>query len=403
MRSGKILSITLLACASGLLLGFAFTTLEQRRAEAQSIGFQDPLNPSVGFSLNGAQREVIVAAQSTVGVGGSFVSDVYEAVSPAVVHITNRSVINNWPFGTFESEKSGSGVIVKEDGYILTNNHLVAGAQEIYVVLYDGREFSAEVIGADPGTDLALIKIDSPDKLPVAILGDSSKLKVGEWVVAIGNPRGLDWTVTVGVVSALGREIVSATGQTIRGLIQTDASINPGNSGGPLLNAAGQVIGINDAIVSSSGGSEGIGLAIPINTAKDVLDDLVKHGRVIRPWLGIIVEKVVTPRLARQYNLPVDYGVWVKNVYDKSPASRAVILPYIRDRARRHIRFDIIVAVDDQRIDGERTLLDIIREHEPGDTVDVELYRIVDGEYEVLRLQADLTPLPAQAPLWGVI
>jgi S1-C subfamily serine protease len=270
-------------------------------------------------------------------------------------------------------------------------------------VLNDGREFNAKVIGSDPGTDLALLKIDADGNLPSAPLGDSSKAEVGEWVVAIGNPRGLDWTVTCGVVSALGREGVSQTGQTMRGLIQTDASINPGNSGGPLLNAQGQVIGINELIVSSSGGSEGIGLAIPINTAKEVLEDLIKNGRVIRAWLGVSVYKEVNPPLAKRLNLPVDYGVIIANVYSDSPAAHGNIEPAESNFHTGDFKYDVLTTVNGERIEGERQLLDMIRGMQPGDVATIGLYQIVNGKFTAVDTKVTLDALPAEAPLMGVI
>jgi serine protease Do len=190
----------------------------------------------------------------------------------------------------------GSGVIVSPDGYILTNNHVVGGADEIHVILMDKREFTAKVIGKDAKTDLALIKINTKDPLPSAQLGDSAKAQVGDWVIAIGNPFGFSLTVTAGIVSAKGRIL----GGSYDNFIQTDASINPGNSGGPLFNSEGQVIGINTAIYSSTGANNGIGFAIPIDLARNVMDQLKQHGRVIRGWLGVEIQQV-TPDLAQSW------------------------------------------------------------------------------------------------------
>jgi len=407
MHSLRITTIAVLSCLIGLVLGFGLTAMQSRKANAH-LQLSKPREPVTSQTqLATSTAAPAVSAANSVGVGGSFVTDVYNSVSPAVVHITNRYsevMFDFWgPPQRVESEATGSGVIVDAGGYILTNYHVIEDNNEIVVVLNDGREYIAEEVGADPGTDLALLKIDAEGTLPVAALGDSSSINVGEWVVAIGNPRGLDWTVTVGVISALGREFVSPkTGQTVRDLIQTDASINPGNSGGPLLNARGEVIGINEVIVSSSGGSEGIGLAIPINTAKQVLDDLVRHGRVIRPWLGIEA-KEINAMIARKHNLPVDYGVVPLVVYQDSPAVKAGLIPYNSNPRTRQFSYDILVSVDDERLDGERTLLDIIRNHQPKDSISIELYRIENGEYEVRNLTVMLDELPPQAPLMGVI
>jgi len=395
--------LALLTLALGLLLGFGYTTLAHRLGSGAGLGLFAGGAEAQDQGSGTASRPVEAAANETVGVGGNFVTQVYKKVSPSVVHITSSLEYVDFFFGAQKAESTGSGVIVDERGYILTNFHVVQGAQTLSVVTTDGRQYTAKVIGADPGTDLALVKIEAQGKLPVAKLGDSSKVDVGEWVVAIGNPRGLDWTVTAGVVSALGRQLVSqATGQTMRGMIQTDAAINPGNSGGPLLNAVGEVIGINDAIVSSSGGSEGIGLAIPINTAKEVLDDLVKYGRVIRPWLGVEVLREVGPALARRYSLPVDYGLVAGQVYDGSPASAAGLIPPVTYGNGRY-QYDILTAIDGTNLNSERQLLDTVRGHKPGDKVTLELYHITNGQYEVKKVLVKLEELPKGAPSMGVI
>ncbi len=212
----------------------------------------------------------------------------------------------------------GSGVIVSADGYMLTNNHVVQGAQEIQIVLYDGRSTGASVIGSDAETDLAVLKIDAAN-LPSIAIADKAQINVGDVVLAIGNPFGLGRTVTMGIVSALGR---SRTSSTYEDFIQTDAAINPGNSGGALVNANGELIGINSDILSPSGGSIGIGFAIPVGTAKAVLDQIVAHGRVIRGWLGAEYADIAALRSAG-----VPRGVAVIGVYDKGPAALAGLKP----------------------------------------------------------------------------
>lgn len=400
MKGMKAIIIALLCALAGLLFGFAGTSVLYRldpHAYASAA--------SGGKNVNAVlDRDLHDAAQvSQQGVGGNFVTEVYKKVSPAVVHITNSTEYMSF-FGPRTAEATGSGVIVDERGYILTNNHVVQNAQNLLVVLNDGQQFTPKVIGADPGTDLALIKIDAKSKLPYAKLGDSSKIEVGQWVVAIGNPRGLDWTVTAGVISALNRQIVSkSNGQTISGLIQTDAAINPGNSGGPLLNAQGEVIGINDAIVSSGGGSEGIGLAVPINTAKDVLDDLIKHGRVVRAWLGVEIIKEVTPEVARFYSFPVDYGVIPGRVFTPSPAASAGVIPPMQNDSTGQVQYDILTAIDSEKIDDMQELLDIIRNHKSGEKVTLEVYRITDGKFKVQKLAVTLQALPESAPSMGII
>ena len=220
-----------------------------------------------------------------------------------------------------ERRSLGSGVIVDKRGYILTNNHVIEQADEIEVRLSDKRKFTAKVIGKDSKTDLAVIKIDAPDDLPVAKLGDSTKIRIGEWAIAIGNPFGLDQTVTVGVISAVGRSEVGIT--TYEDFIQTDASINPGNSGGPLLNLNGEVIGINTAIVATG---QGIGFAIPISMAKEIKDRLIAQGKVVRGWLGVGIQEL-TEELAAQFGVKPEDGVLVGNVMKDSPAERGGMKP----------------------------------------------------------------------------
>jgi serine protease Do len=215
-----------------------------------------------------------------------------------------------------ERHSLGSGVIVDKRGYILTNNHVIERADEIEVRLSDKRKFKATVVGKDPKTDLAVIKVDATENLPVVKLGDSGKIRIAEWVMAIGNPFGLDQTVTVGVVSAVGRSDVGIT--MYEDFIQTDASINPGNSGGPLVNMSGEVVGINTAIVATG---QGIGFAIPINMAREVTDRLIAQGRVVRGWLGIGIQEL-TDELAAQFGVKADDGVLVGNVMKDSPAEK---------------------------------------------------------------------------------
>jgi serine protease Do len=218
----------------------------------------------------------------------------------------------------FRQRSLGSGFVIDADGYILTNNHVIMNAEEIMVKLSDGRTFEAKVIGKDPKTDVALIKIDPDARLTAVSLGDSNKLQVGEWVLAIGNPFGLDRTVTAGIVSAKSRIIGSGPYDDF---IQTDASINPGNSGGPLINMQGEVVGVNTVIFSRSGGNIGIGFAIPINLIRDLLPELKSKGKVVRGWLGVTIQKL-TPALAESLALDSARGALVADVAPNSPAAR---------------------------------------------------------------------------------
>lgn len=253
----------------------------------------------------------------------------------------------------------GSGVIVSPDGYILTNNHVVGGAEEIHVTLMDKREFTAKVIGKDPKTDLALIKIDTKDQLPAAVLGDSDGTEVGDWVIAIGNPFGFSLTVTAGIVSAKGRIL----GGNYDDFLQTDASINPGNSGGPLFNTSGQVIGINTAIYSRTGANNGIGFAIPIDMARNVMEQLKAHGRVVRGWLGVEIQEV-TEDLAQSFGLPKAEGALVANADKDGPAAKAGIE-----------RGDIIVKFNNKTVHDEHELPELVAETPVNASVPVEVLR----------------------------
>jgi len=315
-------------------------------------------------------------------VPGSF-SELAKEASPSVVNISAVKIIKGGeimpsPFGENDPFKDffdrffrdqvpkdyrqkglGTGFIIDKDGYIFTNNHVVEKAEEIKVTLSDKREFDAKVIGRDPKTDLALIKIDdAKDLVPVA-LGDSDKLEVGDWVVAIGNPFGLGNTVTAGIVSAKYRKIGAGAYDNY---IQTDASINPGNSGGPLLNTKGEVIGINTAIFSQSGGSIGIGFAIPINMAKDLLPQL-KKGKVVRGWLGVMIQEI-SPELKDKLDLKDEKGALVADVTKGGPAEKAGMK-----------RGDVIVSFDGKEIRSSKELPYIVSSTPVGKTVSVEVMR----------------------------
>jgi serine protease Do len=259
----------------------------------------------------------------------------------------------------FKQHGLGSGVIVSADGYILTNNHVVGNAEEIHVTLQDKREFTAKVIGKDAKTDLGLIKIDTKDALPVAPLGDSNSTDVGDWVIAIGNPFNVGMTVTAGIVSAKGRIL----GGDYDDFIQTDASINPGNSGGPLINTRGEVIGINTAIYSRTGANNGIGFAIPIDMARNVMDQLKAHGRVIRGWLGVEIQEV-TPDLAQSFGLPKPEGALVASADKDGPAGKAGIE-----------RGDIVLSFNGHPIDDEHELPALVAQTPINKAVPVEVVR----------------------------
>jgi len=322
-------------------------------------------------------------------LGQAFV-DVAKKVQPAVVNITTEKTVTMRPWDRFgedffrgspfedffrgfgsprEREKEyrhkqrsgGSGVIVDKEGYILTNNHVVEGVDKVKVRLNDGREFTATVKGQDTRTDLAVLHIKAKD-LPVANLGDSDKLEVGEWAIAIGSPFGLEHTVTVGVISAKGRSGLG-TG-TYEDFIQTDASINPGNSGGPLINIDGEVIGINAMIIQPG---TGIGFAIPINMAKQILDDLIKHGKVVRPWLGISAQDL-TPEMMEHFKVKEKEGVLVGQVYpgtgaEKGGLSSGDIIKSVDDKAIKNVN-ELVKEIQKKKV-GQKIKLSIIRDGKP--------------------------------------
>jgi len=277
------------------------------------------------------------------------------------------------PEGGEHKEKSlGSGFILSGDGFILTNNHVVEGADKIKVLLSDGRELDGKVIGKDPKIDIALIKVETSDRLPSAARGDSDALEVGEWVMAIGNPFGLDHTVTVGVISAKGRYIGAGPYDDF---IQTDASINPGNSGGPLINTRGEVVGINSAIVAQA---QGIGFAIPINMVNEILPQLKEKGRVIRGWLGVYVQKV-TQELAESFGLEESRGALIGQVVEDGPAGKAGIK-----------KGDIILKFGDKEIKDMQELPRLVAITPVGKEVPLEVFR--DGKKMTFKVKVGELP-----------
>jgi len=278
----------------------------------------------------------------------------------------------NMPQKEYEKQSLGSGFIISKDGFILTNNHVVENADEIIVRLSNEREFNAEIVGTDPKTDVALIKIKDHDDLPVVNLGNSDDMEVGEWVIAIGNPFGVGQTVTAGIVSAKGRAIGAGPYDDF---IQTDASINPGNSGGPLFNMNGEVVGINSAIYSTSGGSVGIGFAIPINLVKGFLPELKEEGKVTRGWLGVMIQSL-TPELAESFGLPSDDGALVSNVIENSPAEKGGIK-----------QGDVIIEFNGEKIGKVKELPTVVASTPPGENVNVKVVR--EGKELSLAVKID--------------
>ena len=304
--------------------------------------------------------------------------NVYDSTNRGVVHITTRSARTS-AFLLFETptKGAGSGSVLDREGHILTNNHVVRGAREIYVRLYNGEEYPAGVVGSDDLNDLAVIKIEAPeDFLHPISMGDSAQLRVGQKIHAIGNPFGLERTYTVGIVSSLNRQLPTADRRTMKSIVQIDAAINPGNSGGPLLNNQGEMVGVNVAIASKVGESSGVGFAIPVNTAKRVIPQLIENGRVIRPDIGI----------TRVYK--TEEGLLIATVAPEGPADQAGLQgfklvktrtqrgPFVYEQTRvDQSQADLIVAVDGQAVSSVDQFMTIVETRQPGDEVVVTVIR----------------------------
>ena len=323
-------------------------------------------------------------------------AEIVEAVRPTVVNISTKRTIkvqeNASPlledpffrqfFGdrlrTPKERKTaslGSGVIVASDGYILTSNHVIQGAEEIKVTLYDKREYKGKIVAGDAMTDIGVIKIEA-DHLAAIKWGDSGKLRVGENVFAIGSPYGLSQTVTMGIVSAVGRANVGIA--DYEDFIQSDAAINPGNSGGAMVNVRGELVGINTAIFSTSGGYQGIGFAVPTNMAKSVMDSLISKGKVIRGWLGVTIQSL-TPELVKQLDLKEEKGVLVGDVVEGSPAETAGLL-----------RGDVIISFDGRKIEDPNQLRNMVANIEPGK--DVETHIVRENKTEIKKVTIGEVP-----------
>jgi putative serine protease PepD len=326
-----------------------------------------------------ARIEPAVIADPSVATDEQNNIEVYRAVSPGVVNITSKSFTESW-YGVHPQEGTGSGSIIDDQGHILTNFHVVRGASQLDVQI-ENEKYPARLIGTDPDNDLAIIKVNPPrNRLTVVKLGSSEGLQVGQKVLAIGNPFGLQRTLTTGIISGLERPLRDPSSRrTIEGAIQTDASINPGNSGGPLLNTRGELIGINTAIYSPSGGSVGIGFAVPVDTAKKIIPDLIAKGYVAHPWLGVSTMPL-NRRIAGAFDLSVDEGIIIGKVYGGSGAATAGL----RGAQARETIYggivlerlgDVIVSIDGQRVKNTDDLQRALKGKEPGQTVQVEVLR----------------------------
>ncbi|MFN0084398.1 MAG: S1C family serine protease [Blastocatellia bacterium] len=316
---------------------------------------------------------------------------VYDAASPGVVNITTIVLVQDF-FSVYPAKGgTGSGSVLDKEGRILTNYHVIQEAEKLDVTLSNKKTYQANVLGVDPDNDLAVIKIEAPaaELTPIS-LGDSSKLFVGQKVLAIGNPFGFDRTLTTGIVSGLERPLRSEiTGRLIQGVVQTDAAINPGNSGGPLLNSQGQIIGINTLIYSPSGGSVGIGFAVPVKTAKRVIDDILQYGRVRKPSIGIETLPLsrFDPRLIKALELPVSEGLMIVRVVPGSAAQRAGLQNAREVQVGRYLvpLGDVITRVDGRAIAGQDDLDQILGNKNIGDRIQVEIVR--DGRRMTIPIQ----------------
>src|SRR5579859_4257935 len=301
---------------------------------------------------------------------------VYRKNIPSVVNVTSRAMAFDFFYGLVPQEGQGSGFVIDRDGHILTNYHVIADARQVEVTMHNRKKYKATVVGTDQAHDLAVIQIKASDLVP-AVLGDSRNLQVGQKVYAIGNPFGLSGTMTRGIVSSI-RPVKEPNGAMIDEAIQTDAAINPGNSGGPLMNWHGEVIGINTMILSNVGQNAGIGFAIPINTAKAVLNDLVTLGRVRRPALGVRTIPI-SPELADEIGLPADYGLLIVQVTPGGSAEQAGLRGGTERAYLGNIPImlggDLIVAIDGEKVQDEQDLSQMMNNHRAGDTVKVTIYR----------------------------
>jgi serine protease DegS len=387
MAFRKSLSFLLRAVTTGLALAFLYILVVQPR-----------LLHGVGNIVEVRETPAPAAAAESGAMSGPVsYADAVGRAMPAVVNIQTAKVITrrvhpllNDPIfqhffgnrlsGTKKEIQTslGSGVIISSQGYILTNNHVISGADEIQVLLGDGRSVRATVVGVDAETDLAILRI-TLDKLPTIVIGDSKTLRVGDIAMAIGNPYGVGQTVTLGIISATGRDHLGIN--TYEDFIQTDAAINPGNSGGALINARGELIGINSAIYSRSGGSQGIGFAIPVNMAKGVMKQIIEHGHVVRGWLGIEAQDL-TAELAQALNLDSTRGVLISGVLRGGPADTAGIQPG-----------DVVLAIDDQPVKESQQAMRLISEQSPDTLVRLKGSR----QGKPFTLQAKVSQRPAAA------
>lgn len=372
-----------------VLLGIGFGFIDMPGPaddEAPQLAGGEAIDDAEPFELDTGPADTRSAMP--VATNGTYTEEeqqnirVYESRNPGVVNITTETVGYNWFLEPVPQEgNTGSGSIIDRRGYVLTNNHVVEEAFKVFVTLADGTRLEGEVVGSDPENDLAVVQFDPEGRdLTTIPLGRSSDLRVGQKVIAIGNPFGLDRTLTTGIVSGLGRPIRTRNDLVIRDMIQTDASINPGNSGGPLLNSQGEMIGINTMIYSPSGGSIGIGFAVPVDTARRVVPDLIEFGQVRRGWIDIVPRQLF-PQLVEYADLPVERGILVSEVVAGGNAAAAGLRGGSESRAVRYgstiiyLGGDIITEVDGTEVQSLANLYEALEDNKPGEEVDVTYVR----------------------------
>lgn len=407
MRKTFIVAVLLISIAGAFLLwnNITLNNQESRQSEPQtSKNITQPLyrststeptqTSSISFKQPSSSSTTVIVPQEELVV------EVYQRVSPSVVNITSTVITEDFFFRPVPQQGTGSGFVIDQQGHILTNYHVVEGATSIEVTFSDDTVVPATVVGTDPSVDLAVIKVNVPtEKLMPVSLGDSEALKPGQLAIAIGNPFGLERTITTGVISAINRSLEAENGRPIWGIIQTDAAVNPGNSGGPLLNSQGRVIGVNTAIIGPSGGSVGVGFAVPVNTVKRVVPSLIQQGRFPHPWLGIGGD-ALTPGLARRFqqsgiNLGAERGILITQVLASGPAGRAGMRGGTRavvvGNRRYAIGGDIITAINGTPIKTMEEMIGYLDNHVTvGQAIEATVIR--DGQQINLHVQVGERP-----------
>jgi serine protease Do len=378
--------IVLLVIALGALLGSIILpqyaglhpVFSAQQAQPAPQAAAPPVAPPAALAPHATAPQPATAGPVRVLPEESVVINVVKQVRPSVVNINTESQVQTM-FGVFPQQGAGSGVIVRPDGYILTNNHVVQGATTIKVTLIGGKVLTGRIIGRDPLADLAIIKVDTKDPLPSARLGASGSLQVGQLAIAIGNPFGLGSTVTTGVVSALNRNI-ELPNLVVENLIQTSAAINPGNSGGALVDSSGAVVGVNTAIIPNA---QGIGFAIPSDVARTEMEQLITNGRVIRPWIGVVYGGEVDAQSGKAYNLGTDHGVIVREVEPGGPALQAGLQPR-----------DIITELNGQPVDNWNDFVHDIVTRKIGEKVNLGIVR--DGAPRTMTVTLSERPVESR-------